>query len=688
MSIRNFKKDHLKDLAPELIAVESAAPHIETGDPLKFFTRHETKPYFVDLTSLSSGQTSSKNSRDADWNGPYSGRPTLIQELAPAIRDKLLFAADISVIKHISHLQWWWRLLDELESQSSETGHKIPRLTSVVQLGDLHARTALDRGCSAHQFGSLRNVANTTRQALGLPPLPWKGPESSHTTRTLLPETEIARVWSKLKHGWFDAIDRWKRADAFLAGDLSPESPADTILFENRHHIEMTKRRLEAKGKLAHPSFIELKSGYTKKDVGSGRNAMAAYESVYPTGTDIRYAFHLCLAGTGWNPQTLLDLTVDPNAAGLDRTPFLRNHPSTDSRYILTGFKERSASFQDVDGDWKTDRSPGAVLKRLVEQTWPMRQVLLQELTEANNALKKATSANLHLDKTKPLWEKVKKLKAMTRSVWLFFDTKGIQSLNADSYYLLGSGKKNFLTPIINGLKLTQPKGAPPFRLTASDFRDAFAAYVWRSTGGSVLHVMRALGHRRLSSTTIYLNNTLINQESSKIYLNFCHALWQEIRISGKIDLTLLAKISRDGDYNKSEYSRLIEYRNLKRSRIGISCKDSYNPPPEIDPSFAPDGKKQCHIQRCTLCVKNAVITKESMPGLCMRTAELLFLKSQMPFDSFLLGEYQLELENTQAALLAFDSNDVQSNILLWTQRINSGTHRPIEFNGKIIKNQ
>ncbi|MEJ5029896.1 hypothetical protein [Comamonas sp. MYb69] len=685
MSIRKSRKDHLNDLPPQLTEVANNTNYIETGDPLTFFTRHDTKPCFVDLTCLSTGQKSPNFVGGGVWNGPYSGRPNLIVELAPAIQEKLVFAVEITAIKLIAHLQWWWRLLDEIEAQSSLTCHQTPRVDSVTQLRDLHGRAALDRGCTGHQFGSLKSVADTTRQAMGLSPLPWRGPESRKPKRNLPPEKVTARVWSKLKHGWFHAIDRWKRSDALLAGDIIPESQADILLLENRHAFEKAKIRLQESGKISHPTFRELKVGYRKKiDVGSGRNAMAAYSTVYPTGSDIRYAFHLCLAGTGWNPQTLLDLTVDATADGLSRIPFLRNHPSQEDRFILTGFKERGGSFHDVHGDWKTDRSAGAILRLVVEKTWSMRQLLLQDLTTAIIELENANAANLPLSKTKPLWKKVQGLRAKSRSVWLFFDRKGIQSLTADSYSTLGGGDKNFLNEIVSSLNFNESSIGAPLRLTASDFRDAFAAYAWRSSGGSIIYVMVALGHRRPSSTAIYLNNTLINQESAKIYLNFSESLLEEIKNSERLDLTLLAKIVRDGGYTEVESSRLVEYRNLKRSRIGVSCKDPLNPPPQIDPTFNSDGKNLCHIQRCTLCLKNAVITKESMAGLCMRAAELRWLKTQIPIDAFVLGEFQQELENTEIALLGFDKHEVEQTIHLWNDKISNGIHRPVEFNGNI----
>ena len=83
MSIRNVKKDHLKELARPVSAVPVVAvePVPTSDDPLRFWTKHSKKPCLVDLTPLKDGQTYLPNGR---WGGPYSGRPVLIEQLAPA----------------------------------------------------------------------------------------------------------------------------------------------------------------------------------------------------------------------------------------------------------------------------------------------------------------------------------------------------------------------------------------------------------------------------------------------------------------------------------------------------------------------------------------------------------------------------------------------------------------------------
>jgi hypothetical protein len=154
------------------------------------------------------------------------------------------------------------------------------------------------------------------------------------------------------------------------------------------------------------------------------------------------------------------------------------------------------------------------------------------------------------------------------------------------------------------------------------------------------------------------------------------------MEIHGRVDPTILAQRSRNGGINSEQRERLHSYRTLMLSRIGVGCMDPMHPPRHIDPNFKPDGKAMCHVQRCTLCLENAVLLPESLPGLCKRLAELRFLRSQMSVAAFQESSFLEELDNTELALLAFDAEEVKRLVEQWEGRIASGAHRVIEFDG------
>ena len=87
--------------------------------------------------------------------------------------------------------------------------------------------------------------------------------------------------------------------------------------------------------------------------------------------------------------------------------------------------------------------------------------------------------------------------------------------------------------------------------------------------------------------------------------------------------------------------------------------------------------------------LENAVIAPESLDGLAMRLAELRYLRTQMPIEHFYRGEeasWQAELENTETALLGFDSNAVGAAISKWVQQVEKGEHVVPEFNGTFME--
>lgn len=271
------------------------------------------------------------------------------------------------------------------------------------------------------------------------------------------------------------------------------------------------------------------------------------------------------------------------------------------------------------------------------------------------------------------------------RSPWLFISGTrlGIHWLHDKNYiHRVGKGNGTYLRDLITNLNKHQPEDRQLSFITATDFRDAYAAHVYQVSGGSVLAVMKALNHRRLNSTSTYLNNTLMREEHRKLFSIFSNELWRNIEHNSQVDPTILAMASRFSPATSEQHERLQEYRTLMRSRMGVGCRDPFNPPKHIEPDFSPDGESQCSVHRCTLCLENAVILRESMPGLCKRLAELRHLKSTMSIGAFLQSSYPEELENTELALLHFDPIEVARHLSEWEGRISDGTHRVVEFDG------
>eukprot|EP01034_Spumella_vulgaris_P044996 gene44996-56009_t len=161
-----------------------------------------------------------------------------------------------------------------------------------------------------------------------------------------------------------------------------------------------------------------------------------------------------------------------------------------------------------------------------------------------------------------------------------------IEALNAETY-----DKYERNTPILRIIvervnEHRTPNEAPIPRVNASDFRDIFAEYVYRISGGSVLAVQKALGHRSPFTTARYLDNKIVNAESARTFVAYTDEMWNMCFSSGQLDHTVLRQIIEREQITPEQHLRLAEYRKLKKSRIGVSCKDPTSPPARLDPQF------------------------------------------------------------------------------------------------------
>jgi len=677
LGVRQYKKDHLKALAPSLAVVPTGGAELrsEPEDPLRFWTRHEY-PTYVDLTRFAEGTAAVASEGAAQARvRPFTGRPNLIAELAPALRVMLEYAAPRTVGQHLQALRDWWRLFDTVERAAvAKDGATVQ---SVADVGELHRQRAFDDNMDRGSFGAGIAVINIVRKTKGLRKLAWKPPARETGVRHLPPEWQIRLVRSALRHGWFAALDRWETADELLAG-RPPQSEEEHRLLKN---YERLRSAIERTG-LPRPSGEDIRDGMPKTSFArQGFSIDDMLRGRYPDAVDIRYAFHLCLATTGWNPAVLLSLKAD--------SAFLVPHPKDPTRYLLRGYKARGKSEQQTEGLYKSQGSAGVILQTLLRRSEPLRAQLRRELVEQEAALQTLLNEGAPAAELDRLRKRVAHLRDGVSSLWLYVVAKKTAPIawldpHSTTYTRASEreSRKTFLDIVVAAINRTQPADRQVASLVPSDFRDAFAAYAYQLSGGMVLYVMKALGHKNLRSTVTYLDNTLINSKSSQLYRTFSEALWTEIKVHKRLDPTLVAKISRDGAVSDEQRQRLEDYRGLRRSRIGVGCKDPLHPPAHIIPGFKADGKAMCHVHRCMLCVEHAVIFPDSLHGLAKRLAELRAIRSRMSTVAFLESSFGEELENTELALRAFDTTQVAEEVRDWEARIRNGLHRVVDHDG------
>lgn len=660
MSIRNDNKDHLANKfqhqppSVSLVAEQSG---------LSFWTLHR-KPILVDLAVFMKGEAIQKS--HGLWNGPFTGRPALIQQLFPAIRYISEFASPQTISRMLATLRSWWRLFDELEIQS-----QMMKVVDVSDISEVHRQFATDKDIDCNHFRKLLQIVNITRMSLGLRRLYWASPKPKNPIRNLATKWHFDQIRFLLKHQWYSTIDRWRRADQLLNGHTpnnttEKQLQAGYFLLKSAIASSGTAKpdRHAIRGSLSYSEFNARGKGYAVEEI---------FRGFYPNSEDIRNAFHLCLATTGWNAAVLI--AIDANEE------FIEPHPKDESRYLMRGFKERGKSEPIAEGLLKSEGSAGFVMKTIVSRTAPLREELRRQMEELQESLNILGPQNSEHQESNILRQKVIKLQEGIKSPWLYVSgvSKEILWLDDSNFSKIGSkvGANTFLDRCIENANKSRTPERQIARIRPGDFRDAFAEHAYRVSGGCILFVMRALSHRNPNTTLRYIDNSIINSESKRIYRAFSNALWHEIRLHGRCDPTLIAKWSQDGNVSIQDRERLEEYRSIRarKSRIGVACRDPKNPPSYIAPTFKPDGKAMCPVQRCMLCLDHAIILPESLDGLCKRLAELDFLKGQMSTMSYLESSFPQEAENTKIALTAFDPIEVEKYFGIWTQKITDGTH-------------
>ena len=674
MSIRVYNKDHLRAHA----GVDSATPDMivppESDDSLVFWTGHHTNNWKVDLRGFADGVSERPPGARIIWVA-YTGRPQLIHQLAPAIRDSLAGAAPRTASSAVDSLRSWWRVLDEVEAAAKKAQQSMARVDDVRHLTDVHSEFAHRKSMRRTAFHTFRAYVNTTRKALGASAVYWPAPEDPEPQRHLPPEDQAKGLRIALKRAWSDVLAQWALLDRLLTSDAEPEDPDHADLYRHARHF----RHMQEKYGKPLPTPAELRDGIDPDNFTAITNLRMTTlrATCFPTRWDVDAAFHLCLANTGWNSATLfsLDATRD----------ILRTHPKDSARFVLTdetyelvGKKARAGGKEQVVfGLWKTTSGPGFIVQTWLDRIAPLREILLKQLAAEKKYYAEITrNGAIEKDRARQ-FKTVQRLEIGCRSVWLYVDRYGeVQWLDERKPYghTVEGARFSFLTLLINQLNVQRAaRNELPISLcTPSDFRHIFAVYVWRQSGGNILAVQRALHHAHLSTSVTYLDNNILNAGKDEVVRSFMNHLFAELG-AGRLDVTILAHLSKHGSVTPQMERRLKDYRALSRSRIAVACKDPRNPPSYIEPE--PDGKSFCAIQRCLLCKSHAVILPESLTGIAQRVEELLAMEEGLPTETWLNSNFNGELQNGLAVLKLFPENEVAEERTRWKNAIVSGTH-------------
>lgn len=698
MSIGNKNKDHLKDHAGVELVTLVTAP--TSDDPLRFWTGHPTENTLVNLYPFAKGESQNPHpTGGGNWAGPFSGRPNLIRELAPALQARCALAAQRTTKGYLGMLRAWWRLFDVLEATSDQNGQILARVESVADLHALHEVAAHRRNMDPQHFTYFLRFANDARKICKprLPDLLWTPPKRSDSIRHLIPEDQARALKIILKQDWETVRRTWARHDAIRAEarrraefsadplDTAHRGEQPTPLCEEDErllkHWEHLQRIQQATGLLLpsgdqlregkHPSLLSYKSLEVK--------VMRAI--IFPTVEEADTAFHLALMGSGWNTSTLARLDAS-------KPDLLSDHPKNVSQSVLASEEDEVTMEADKPrAGGKTQycialkkhkASPPAIVAAYLKRSEPLREQLRRDCDAAKAELDRLHVMKIDQAAIERQFKKVQRLQEGCRNVWLYVNIVGkIGWLDWEQWKRYGKTGNlvSYLDRVLDRLNLDRAKRGEPrvAYVTPSDFRDIYARWVYIQTGGNILAVMLALGHSTPRSTGKYLDNDIFNAENDEHARRFMTNLLSEIEL-GRVDLTILAQLVRHGQLTQEMLDRLDEYRRLLRSRIGVGCIDPYHPPGDIASDHR-DGKL-CGTQRCLRDCSNAKFLPESLDGIAMRVEELVAMSDHLPRETWLRGEFLEELEAGEFLLTElYLSEIVTAAREKWRGKIACGDH-------------
>lgn len=713
MSIRIYKKDHLKqhaDVAPVVLVVSNSP---ESGDPLVFWTQHEKEPHEVNLHPFATGQEKSEHKKGGGFNFiPFSGRPELILQLTPAIEESLSYSAKATVKNYMHVLRAFWRILDEVESAAATAGQTMARVESVGQLTQMHLEHVHRSGMAPQMFVKLRSLVDITRQSIGLSQTYWESPEVSTTQKHIPSQEQRNALRFEIRRISRDVLLGWENSDRLSQLNIKPDNPQETQLWKNarlmREVQKETGKTLPKRSDL--PAKTPLWAINTRGSFRLGvRNAF------FPDHRDADAVWSQCLLNTGWNPSTLTTLDVTKNILqnhfkDLPNDPHQR-YVLTAETYELIGEKERSGGKEQfITGQWKSLDGPGHLIKTYLERVAPLRNILKEQLVEEKRKYETMKDAPYQVRAEQ--FAQVKALEQGTRSVWLyvtrFGDIKWITENSGGSCFINGKGVSfleavvylanerleadrvkenirrshlNLRITAVNSRRVQRGKKSlamlalldsikPLPQAAPKDFRIWFADYVVRKSNGNMLHLQRALNHSRLSTSIGYTKTNIADQEASDSARRFLNILVKELE-SGRVDLTILAHLYRYGIVTPEQEEILTQLRTLPKSRMNVGCKDPAHPPSHLNPTAG----ENCDVQRCMLCPEHTVLLPESMDGIAMRAEELRALQGFLPIETWIEDRYDIELKNNLMALRKFDLNQVLAARKKWANAIDCGDH-------------
>jgi hypothetical protein len=620
-------------------------------DSLVFWTSHHLRPTRVDLRCFRDGSAGDRK----PGNTPFSGRPKLIEELAPHIKMGCATAPASTVGSITTAFRFWWRILDELE-------HIAP-VQTVADLSFLHEARQLRASSPAAYTTRFLFYVNLQRRKLELSDLRWQTAANKTPLINLPKHEHVKLIYEVLKQRAWGCLERTRPVASHELGvDWSaPEKHGkwpSTWTFQDRLATYLSVCKQTGRERVTE---IELNRALGEVHCDAFDSVKDLAARVNLTSDDIRGFFTLFVLLTGWNPQTALDVDIGSDC--------VMPHPTSTGLQLVRSWKLRAGTEQIAISQTKRELSPGNILLTLRQKTAGLRAQLITQLRDAVGRDDRAEIA---------------RLRAAVRSPWIF-DWKGgaISSLTIANFPgYNGRGQKRYLHALIDALNIDRlAKGQPAIPvLSISDLRDAFISFTYEKSGYNWLLAKLAAGHVNAQSTIRYLASTRFERVGAERLVKFNTSLWSEIAERRIVEPAFLKLMVDHGSISEVQRQRWLAHKD--RTRLGVGCRDFRNPPEHIAPAHV--SGQGCRVTRCTLC-PHAVIFDDSVDHLARRLAELIALRHQIPLTSWASSNFSDEMKSLETSLSLFDPKVVEARMTFWSQAIATGSHRPLLEDGAYV---
>lgn len=620
------------------------------------------------------------------------GNPGLIHDLSPTIRIHLFGKSPKTHEQFLRQLRFFWRFLAntpnlgpdnasyELNNIGSNTAEMFySNLRSAVKVG---AMTELSARQHWSNFCSLMTRAQVNTKTWPY----WPSPRSTimhkdvhpravkylyDTAKRLVADGRALHASGQAVLGRLDkASDLIELTDAHRPGPKSGYGPEwsvpNNILYTAYcwfiARLTGSSRSRESPATLAGINKSILRLGSIEEAPGSAAwtTLTDLYPLFAPTSLEVVAALTLVTAETGWiDTARAIDVSSDWYRDGRRQVIQKRSGGSVEIReVIISGPETAEANVASEEVEISATRPKTsrrhqtrslvqseqgfrayAVIKYMIERTRLLRGTIENELV----TLRRIRAP------TPECQRRISELDELIRCPWLFFRARkmgGVSGFTANDspstrYRIFDELKGLAVAEAVRRGETTEVQRAI-VSLTISDFRDAYAAWVYNRTGSDIFAVQAALNHRGINTTRRYLRQKAQIRQRFAACARLMGAGFGEVQAKREIDPTILRLLVDQSGQEVTDADRasLTQF----RSSCGAWCLSPTNPPEEIEPASERAEGELCGPQRCGIC-KHARFDIASLRGIAVRIGELKALSAVTPVERWLLSIYSVELE-------------------------------------------